>query len=257
MLPASLDPTALELKVSKRFTRMPYFDEKAFWAERVARNIHQLFESEELALIHSPEFRSRVVAAYKQIWGQGAELVIEVPEPNHLSVLWFRPSNRIYKIPEDAEDETEALVEELDQSLIDLIRTGRVSLTSLTPIQFEEVMGEILIKYGYTVSFTKQTHDGGYDIIAFRKEALGFETPLIVQCKRYKDRKVGVAAVRELHGVQTTMNIPHALLATTSYFSPEAKHFATQLVRWGLYLADHDDIIRWITQEDIDPNKYL
>jgi restriction endonuclease Mrr len=224
-----------------------WHDDKDFRAEQIAKNIHQLSVSENSALLLLPEFRERVIAAFERIYGEDAELVIDVSETNRVRLLWFRPSDTLYKIPAEAEVETEAALVNLNEALI----KGPVKyLYSLNPRQFEELIGEILYKNGYEVHFTKQTHDGGYDIIAYKKDKMGFQTPLIAQCKRYRDnRKVGVAVVRELHAVQTTMNIPYALLATTSSFSRESRRFAEEKIRWGfLHLADREVILQWISE---------
>jgi hypothetical protein len=222
---------------------------KDFWADRAARNIHNLSPFEESAIINNEKFRDRVITSFHDIYGEGAQLDV-VTDGSRLQIYWFRPTELIYSAPAKQIEPAFQLIDKIDSSLVDTISNGRLSLFELTSLQFEEFMCELLEKYGYRVELTKQTHDGGYDIIGGKVDNLGLNLPLIVQCKRFrKDRTIGVALVRELHGVQTTMNIPHAIFATTSTFSREAKLFATSHVRWGfMTLADYSTIINWVAK---------
>ena len=57
-----------------------------------------------------------------------------------------------------------------------------------------QLVGELLERYGYRVEVTKKTHDGDYDIFACKTDTLGVTTPIIVECKRYReDRTVRFA----------------------------------------------------------------
>jgi restriction system protein len=47
-----------------------------------------------------------------------------------------------------------------------------------------ELIAELLASYGWTVDLTKQTRDGGYDIFALRKDALGVQSSWLIECKR-------------------------------------------------------------------------
>lgn len=56
---------------------------------------------------------------------------------------------------------------------------------------------------------------------------------------------IGVSTVRELYGVKVDDGATKAILATTTYFTPDAKQFFDKH-RWELEPRDFDDIHRWI-----------
>lgn len=66
--------------------------------------------------------------------------------------------------------------------------------------------------------------DGGVDIRLFADGAS--EPAILVQCKAWRDKLVGVALVRELYGVMAAEKVPEGILVTTSGFSPDAVAFA-------------------------------
>ena len=93
--------------------------------------------------------------------------------------------------------------------------------------QFEELVAEIFAEFGYQVQLTKRTRDGGYDIIALRKDLKsGVMTSLLIECKRWSaNRKIGVEVVRALYGIQTDERFSNVMLATTSFFTVEARKY--------------------------------
>jgi len=116
------------------------------------------------------------------------------------------------------------------------------------PRQFEEVIAHVFSKHGFSVELTKQTRDGGRDIIAIRSD-LGISSKFIVECKRYSaDNPIRVDLVRNLYGVQMQEGANKSILATTSYFTPDAKKFTKSVntTLWGMDLKDYDDVIGWI-----------
>lgn len=100
-------------------------------------------------------------------------------------------------------------------------------LYSLSSGDFEEVMARIYSKLGYDVERTKATRDGGKDLIIRKREILG-DFVYYVECKKYSSsRPIGVGIVRELVGTITTDKVNGGILATTSFFSPDAIKFVT------------------------------
>lgn len=72
------------------------------------------------------------------------------------------------------------------------------------------------------MELTKQTRDGGADIIAVRDD-MGSHLKMLIEAKRYgPDKPVGVGMVRELYAVRQLRHASKAVLATTSYFSKDA-----------------------------------
>ena len=85
------------------------------------------------------------------------------------------------------------------------------SLLNLSPRQFEEFIAEIRNRFGCEVERTKQTRDGGRDIIAVKRAEANCR--FLIECKRYDPKnKVGVSIVRELYGVKIHERQPKEFL---------------------------------------------
>ena len=76
--------------------------------------------------------------------------------------------------------------------------TGGSDLLNLTWQDFEHLVGQAFGERGFAVTETNSDPDGGVDL-ELRKDG---ELHL-VQCKRWRARKVGVDIVRELYGVMS------------------------------------------------------
>jgi HJR/Mrr/RecB family endonuclease len=108
--------------------------------------------------------------------------------------------------------------------------------------RFEELVAELFDGFGYDVELTKQTHDGGKDIIAVKKDIVEVK----YLCKRPDPGGyVSINPVRELYGVKTSEKATKAILATTAHFSKDAKLFAEN-IRWELELKEYEDLKEWI-----------
>lgn len=96
------------------------------------------------------------------------------------------------------------------------------SLRQTTWQDFERLVGEAYRRQGYRVVETGGGGaDGGIDL----KLTKNGETWL-VQCKRWRQEKVGVKVARELFGVVAGEQATGGILITTSTFTPEADGFA-------------------------------
>lgn len=125
------------------------------------------------------------------------------------------------------------------------IAENPASIFAISPRQFEEIIAEIFHQKGFHVELTKQTADGGRDIIAIHNK-LNIRSKYIIECKRYApERKVSVELVRSLLGVKTSENANKAVLATTSSFTKSAKEFAHHNL-WYLDLKAYNDVMNWI-----------
>lgn len=121
-------------------------------------------------------------------------------------------------------------------------------LYQLDPRRFEELIANIFSRYGFSVELTKQTRDGGRDIIAVRSD-LDIKSRYIIECKRYaQHRPVGVELVRSLYGVQMKEGANKSVIATTSYFTPDAVKFAetNNTTEWLMDLKGYKDILKWV-----------
>lgn len=101
-------------------------------------------------------------------------------------------------------------------------QSGLESIRGLSWQEFEHLVGEAYRRMGYVVQETGNTGgDGGIDLSLAR----GGER-VVVQCKQWRTRRVGVRPVRELYGVMTGEGASSAILVTCGSFTKEAKLFA-------------------------------
>jgi hypothetical protein len=128
-----------------------------------------------------------------------------------------------------------------------LIRGSSITsetLLQLNPRQFEQLVAELWQRFGFDVELTKQTRDGGYDVIAVGRSVASLQ--FLIECKRFDpNNKVGVSIVRQLYGVKTDERATKGILATTSYLTAEAEEFIDDHY-WELEARDHQGIIDWV-----------
>lgn len=103
-------------------------------------------------------------------------------------------------------------------------QSGIDSICKLSWQEFEHLVGEAYRRQGYVVQETgSPSGDGGIDLSLTR----GPER-VLVQCKQWKTRRVGVKPVRELYGVMVSEGASGAILITSGSFTPEARRFAAK-----------------------------
>ncbi len=113
--------------------------------------------------------------------------------------------------------------------------------------EFELMVCELLDKQGYNVKLTKQTRDGGKDIIIVENSLIG-EFCTYVECKKYaRNNPIRVQLVRELYGTVEAEQATAGMLITTSYFTKDAKEF-TQKVKHRMALRDFNDLVKQLKQ---------
>ena len=121
-------------------------------------------------------------------------------------------------------------------------------LDALSPREFEELVADLLSKFGWQVKLTPPTRDGGFDILGISRDPCGFEVSWIIECKRYAaDNLVGIELVRQLHGVKEHLGISNAAIVTTASFTGTAVSFAR--LRYDIKLADRSWIIDWLKRQ--------
>lgn len=100
-------------------------------------------------------------------------------------------------------------------------QTGIDSLRSLSWHQFEQLVGEAFRRQGYDVEETGGGGaDGGIDLVL-----RGHGETVLVQCKQWRERQVGVDKVRELFGVVTAERANRGILVTSGNFTNDAHSF--------------------------------
>lgn len=136
------------------------------------------------------------------------------------------------------------LILEVSSALTHQIARNPTLLYALTPREFEEFIAELFAGFGYQVQLTARTRDGGRDIIAARSDH-GILSKLLIECKRFSaTRPVGLSYVRELYAVKILERATKAILATTSYFTRDARLLESQLI-YELELKDFEAVSAW------------
>ncbi len=87
--------------------------------------------------------------------------------------------------------------------------------------EFEHLVSEVYRRRGYSVTETPDGADGGVDLVARTDGQV-----VLVQCKRWRTRNVGVSVVRELLGVVSARGATGGAIVTVGRFTDEARRFA-------------------------------
>jgi restriction system protein len=136
-------------------------------------------------------------------------------------------------------------VENTNCKILEQLRHDPRKLWELSPRKFEEIVAELLTGFGYDVQLTPFSRDGGFDMYAAKKDAVG-SFLFLVECKRYTPPdKVGVQVIRSLHGVVQQKQANAGIVATTSFFTKGAKEFQNRL-NHQLHLNDYFALQSWL-----------
>lgn len=156
-------------------------------------------------------------------------------------------SDTIIKFDLQSSLKTEPIIvvsNKVNAQLIDYFSKHPHELKTIDRRLFEELVAELFDGFGYAVELTQKTRDGGRDIVAIRDEETHIK--YLIECKRPDvGNKIGIRPVRELLGVKQDEKATKAILATTSYFSPDALQFFDRN-KWELEHKDFDGLMTWI-----------
>lgn len=134
----------------------------------------------------------------------------------------------------------------VDRALIEQLQRYPDDLRVINRRRFEELVAELFNGFGYEVELTQRTRDGGKDIIAIRRREV--DVKFLIECKRPDPgNPVAVSTVRELLGVKDDDKATKAIIATTTYLSPDAKQFVDRHL-WELEAREFDGIRAWISE---------
>jgi len=144
-------------------------------------------------------------------------------------------------------------VTEINRELIAYLAKNPERLKKINDRDFEKLVAELLVGYGWTVELTRPTKDGGYDIFAIANDRSGVKQTWIIECKRW-ERKVGIEIARQLYTVKQDLRVGGAMLATTSDFTRGVKEFKAS--RYDFDLRNFDAISSWLRENARkDPGK--
>ena len=107
------------------------------------------------------------------------------------------------------------------KALGDEVGSGARVVGDLDWREFERLVGAWFERRGFRVSETASGADGGVDLYATRDGER-----VLVQCKHWRARKVGVEPVRELYGVLAASRGAGAYVVTSGEFTKAAREFA-------------------------------
>ncbi|MDB6088377.1 MAG: restriction endonuclease [Gammaproteobacteria bacterium] len=117
---------------------------------------------------------------------------------------------------------------------LELLSAATVDSTAIERLSwqdFERLIGQAYRQQGYSVTeLGGQGPDGGVDLILVRE---GRET--LVQCKQWRERRVGVRTIRELHGIMAQRHAAAGVVVTLGGYTAEAEAFAEKC---GILLHD-------------------
>jgi transcriptional regulator with XRE-family HTH domain len=130
---------------------------------------------------------------------------------------------------------------EVSDELIGLLSSRPELLYALHPRRLEELLAELYARQGFDVELTQQTHDEGVDLYLVRHTSFGRLLTLVDTKRHRSDRPVGVGVVRQLYGVVEAKNASAGVVATTSFFSRDARRFQER-VPFRLGLQDYRDL---------------
>ncbi len=134
----------------------------------------------------------------------------------------------------------------VDRALLERLRQFPDDLRIINHRKFEEIIAELFSGFGYEIELTQRTRDGGKDIIAIKRSEV--DVRFLIECKRPDPgNPIRISTVRELYGVKNDDGATKAILATTTYFTPDAKLFSEKHI-WELELKDFDGIRGWINK---------
>ena len=132
--------------------------------------------------------------------------------------------------------------------LLEKISENPDMVYKISPRQFEEVVFKILDNLGFDVTLTKQSHDGGKDLIITQKSVLG-EYVTYVECKKFRrDRPVSIGIVKELYGTVLGDSVTAGLIITTSLFSKEAIQFA-EMHKARMTLRSFNELLKYYLEK--------
>lgn len=107
------------------------------------------------------------------------------------------------------------------KALGDQVGSGARAVGDLDWREFERLVGAWFEQRGFRVGETASGADGGVDLYATRDGER-----VLVQCKHWRARKVGVEPVRELYGVLAASRGAGAYVVTSGEFTKAAREFA-------------------------------
>lgn len=179
-------------------------------------------------------------------------LAIDFLKTHSIDEVWKFIEGEIYNLESATGATTDQLVKVVQpqivlatDTLIKNLKKSPMDIYQVSSRQFEEIVAYLLSGMGWEVELTKETRDGGRDILAYMQTDLD-KFLCLVEAKRYNiKRPVGVELIRTLYGTFCHYQANKAMMVTTSRFSKDAREFQKQH-ELQLSLREYTDVIGWI-----------
>lgn len=135
----------------------------------------------------------------------------------------------------------------INNLILEKIKFKIQDIHKLNSRQFEILVAELFEKEGYKVHLTKETRDGGKDLMVLENNILG-NFLIYAECKKYSPQNhVGVRLVRELYGTVMADKATAGIMITSSYFSNDAKEYSEK-IKHQMNLIDYNFLYNWINK---------
>ncbi|MBC8643975.1 restriction endonuclease [Flavobacterium lindanitolerans] len=151
----------------------------------------------------------------------------------------------LYSDNETSETSSSLIITDINEEVKKYLKKHPEKLHDLSPRKFEELVASILEDMGLDVTLTKETRDGGSDIIARVKNSIA-SFLILVECKKYSpEHKVNVGIIREVAGVHSLKEPSKSIIVTTSTFTKDAIKEAA-LHKEKIELKDYYNLKDWL-----------
>lgn len=163
---------------------------------------------------------------------------INKTEPNRSCHSGIKPDVRLNK------ESVYGLTDDVDELILEIYKDNN-KIHSTHHYDFERVVRKVFQGIGYLVTPTKQTRDGGYDMVL---ETSGIvPTKHLVECKMRKSATVGIELIERLLFKVNDLKASGGVMVTNSKFSRDViKSYATKAYQYYLKLIDGNELLNMI-----------
>jgi hypothetical protein len=190
----------------------------------------------ELDPEHLPGYRK---ALRRNVWNEDL-IQIEAIPPTVLAELQSRvgTADPVFR---------HSSLEVANKSLLKWLQQHPADVDRVHHRTFEAIVAEAIRGAGWSVEITKQTRDGGYDIMCLQNDSAGIPLKMVVETKLYSlDRPVGLPIIDRLMGVRDRVRADRAILVTNSRITNVAWTLWEDRVGRELKLVDREELFEWL-----------
>lgn len=174
---------------------------------------------------------------------------ITTDKPHHVGCLEVKPLVVTFETGDADEEAASAtflsVASRVTLRAVEYFANHPQRLKTMNRRLFEEFVAELFKGFGYEVELTKQTRDGGFDLIAVTNRDF-INQRFLIECKRPDPKNpVRLEVVKHLHATKIDQGANKAILVTTTHFTPDARHYGKRHAI-ELDLKDFTDLVQWL-----------